>query len=164
MRPPFSGRIGIIEAWRSLTRRRGRPRGGRRGSRGRGRLGRHSGGRRARGGFFLRRRGGLASCHGRRGSRRQFNEHRVRHEPRRSQFAFGVGVARVVRRHHPHRDGLRLIARKGEAHGELVGSNCERAGGPASLPGRGPGLGSGRLGFELHARRRRRRFHEAWRL
>lgn len=162
MRPPFGGRFGIIEG-KPSARRRGRPGRGRRGSRGRGWFGRHGRRRRARRGL-LRTGWRLASGHRRRRSGRQFDEHRIRHETRGGQFALRVGVARIGRGHHTHRNGLRLVARKGKAHREFVGSNRKRAGGPASLPGRGPGFCTGRLGFKLHAGCRRGRFHEARRI
>ena len=72
--------------------------------------------------------------------------------------------ASAVVRRTSHRNGLRLVARQGKAHGEFVGGHRQRAGRPAGLPERGPGFGAGRLGFELHGGRRGRRFHEARRV
>ena len=139
----------------SAGRRPGR---GRRGGR-RGRLlGRHGGRRRPWRGLGLFLRPGRASW-----PRAAAPPAAIRQRPgsargdRRSASWFGRG-------HHPHRHGLRLIARQREAHREFAGRHRLRAGGPAGLAQRCPGLGAGRLGFELHGGCRRRRFHEARRV
>jgi hypothetical protein len=108
-----------------------------------------------------RRRGGPPAGCGRRRrrGREQFHEDRIRHQPRTPGLA-GVVVHRLVGGHGANWHGLRLVTRQGEAHGELVAGHSNRARGAAGLAKRGPCLGAGRLGLELHGGRGRR--HGRW--
>ena len=159
MRPPVGGRkrhIGEIEPGSA----RGRPGRGGRGGR-RGGLARapwRSAPAAARAWAFSS--PGQASGPPGRPRRLQFDKDRVRHEALRPPRS----LRSASTSHHPHRHGLRLVARQREAHGEFVGRHRERAGGPAGLSERCPGLGAGRLGFELHGGCRGRRLHEARRI
>ena len=92
------------------------------------------------------------------GRRRPAPPAAIRQRPGSAPGAGRVGSGRPLGRgHHPHRNGLRLIAGQREAHGEFVGRHRQRAGGPAGLAERGLGLGAGRLGLELHGGCRGRR-------